>query len=74
MKLDARPLYDLRTEYQDARDGYFYYMARSRKTGSQEDAEWLSYYDGKLDGMERVLRALDLSFDDFTSIVRPNVK
>lgn len=71
MKLTASKLYELRETYQDCRDGYIYYQDRLSNGGCNEDSQWLSFYDGQLYAMERVLRALDLEFDDLMSIVAP---
>lgn len=72
MKLTSTKLYELREMYQDCRDGYIYYSNRVAYCERGEYSNLLSYYDGQISGMERVLRALDLSWDDFASIVSPD--
>ena len=72
MKLTATKLYELREIYQDSRDGYIFYSNRVAYGDRGEYSKLLSYYDGQISGMERVLRALDLSWDDFISIVGSN--
>ena len=65
MKLTPKQLFDLRKQYQDAKEAREYY---------REDLEWFNYYEGVINGIEWTLRSLDLSFDDFSTIVRPDEK
>lgn len=69
MKLTPTQLFDLRKQYQDAKEAREYYQERYHNSHVKEDLEWFDYYEGMLNGIEWTLRNLDLSFDEFSSIV-----
>ena len=71
MKLTPTQLFNLRQQYLDAKDGRDYYNERYHNSQVKEDLEWFNYYEGMLNGIEWTLRNLDLSFDEFSSIVYP---